>query len=218
MSDGTLKSAATATVTVTVTAVNDDPVAVDDAKDDRRGLGQSGGRRDRQRHRCGQHVFVGLPRSRRRRRRGTASVKATDSKVIEYTPNADRGRQGQDRVHGPLTVRGGTDSGTLTITITAVNDDPAFSEGTVSDGVRSTTRSVTLAGSTMNSDVGAVLAVTHPSDEAESLTFAIGGTDGSKFVVSSSGQISVGSTDLPVATQQTYEVTVTVSDGKGQHR
>ena len=211
VNDGTHDSG-TATVSITINAVNDNPVAVDDAKtivedSAKVEVNVIANDTDIDSTSLSVSAITTAPT------KGTASVKATDAKVIEYTPNADA--VGRDTiVYTVSDGSGGTDSGTLTITITAVNDDPAFSEGTVSDGVRSTTRSVTLAGSTMNSAVGAVLAVTHPTDEAESLAFGIGGTDGSKFVVSSSGQISIGSTDLPVATQQSYEVTVTVSDGK----
>ena len=137
---------------------------------------------------------------------GTAALKTGSSTVIEYTPNANA--NGSDSFTYKVSD-GALDSAaaTVSITINAVNDEPVFSEGAT------TTRSITVAGSTANSAVGAVLGVTHP-DTGDTLTFEIGGTDGSKFVVSSSGQISVGTSNLPAGTQQSYEVTVTVRDSK----
>ncbi len=75
---------------------------------------------------------------------------------------------------------GGSDSITVTINVTDVNEAPVFSDGT------STTRSIaenTAAGQ----DIGSAVGATDP--ENNSLTYSLSGTDEASFaIVTTSGQ------------------------------
>ena len=62
-------------------------------------------------------------------------------------------------------------------------------------------------------NVGAVVMATDPDPNAETLTYALGGTDADKFRVRANGQIEVGSgTELDYETKTTYMVTLTAED------
>ena len=203
VNDGTVDSD-TVTVSITINAVNDAPVGVADSKtidedSAKVEVNVIANDTDVEGDTLSVTAITTAPS------KGTAAIKTNSTTVIEYTPNANA--NGEDRI--VYTVSDGTDtgSGTLTITINPVNDDPVFSEGATA------TRSITLAGAAASSAVGAALGVTHP-DTGDTLTFGIGGTDGSRFTVSNTGQISVGSSNLPVDSQQSYTVTVTVRDSK----
>ena len=99
---------------------------------------------------------------------------------------------------------GGSDSITVTINVTDVNEAPVFSDGT------STTRSIaenTAAGQNIGSAVGA----TDP--ENNSLTYSLSGTDSASFaIVSSSGQLQTKSA-LDYENKSSYKVTVSVTEG-----
>ena len=92
---------------------------------------------------------------------------------------------------------------------TSSNDAPAFTEGDT------TTRSLpenTAAGT----DIGDPVAATDP-DNGDTLTYTLGGTDASSFdIVSNTGQLRTksGITYDFEASQNSYTVTVSVSDGK----
>ena len=110
--------------------------------------------------------------------------------------------------------RGSTDSITVTISITndtsddpTPNNPPSFTDGP------STTRSIqenTTSGTNIGSPVSA-----NDSDSGDTLTYSLGGTDAGSFSINSStGQLST-STRFDYETKNSYEVTVSVSDGRG---
>ncbi len=108
--------------------------------------------------------------------------------------------------------RGGSASITVTISVTDVdetqpNNAPVFTDGT------STTRSVaenTGSGHNIGTAVGAT-----DADSGDSLTYSLGGTDSASFdIVTSSGQLQTKAV-LDFETKDSYEVTVSVSDGRG---
>ena len=103
---------------------------------------------------------------------------------------------------------GGSDSITVTIDVTDVDDNraPAFTDGDT------TTRSVaenTAAGQ----NIGTPVAATDADDDT--LTYTLGGTDAASFsIVSTSGQLQTRAA-LNSQTKSSYSVTVSVSDGNG---
>ena len=105
----------------------------------------------------------------------------------------------------------GTDSIDVTINVTDVdeagNDPPTFTDGT------STTRSV-AENTTSGSNIGTAVAATD-SDNGDTLTYTLGGTDSASFsIVSTSGQLQTNAA-LDYETKTSYSVTVSVSDGNG---
>ena len=109
--------------------------------------------------------------------------------------------------------RGGTDSISVTISITndtsddiTPNSAPTFTDG------GSTTRSIAenMPGGT---EVGSAISATD-SDNSDTLRYSLSGTDAGSFSINSStGQLS-SSTQFDYETKNSYEVTVTVSDGR----
>ena len=107
--------------------------------------------------------------------------------------------------------KGGSDSITVTINVTDVNETPAnnapiFAEGT------STTRSIAenIASGT---NIGTPVAATDQDNDV--LTYTLSGTDAGSFsIVSTSGQLQT-SAALDHETDDSYSVTVSVSDSKG---
>ena len=107
--------------------------------------------------------------------------------------------------------KGGSDTITVTINITDVNETPAnnapeFTEGT------STTRLV--AESTASGiNIGSAVSATDADDDT--LIYSLGGTDASSFSIdTATGQLQTKSA-LDYDTQNSYSVTVSVSDGNG---
>ena len=99
-----------------------------------------------------------------------------------------------------------TDSITVTINVTDTNDAPIFIAGT------STTRSIA---ENTNAGVNIGSAISATDDEADTLTYSIGGTDAAAFtLISTSGQLQTSAT-LDYETKTSYTVTVSVSDGNG---
>ena len=100
---------------------------------------------------------------------------------------------------------GGTDTIDVTITVTNVNEPPAFSAET-------DTRTIdenTAAGESM----GSPLTATDP-DDGDTLTYTLGGDDAASFDIdASTGQLQTKA-DLDYETKQTYTVTVSVRDSK----
>ena len=107
---------------------------------------------------------------------------------------------------------GGSDRIVVTINVTDVNETPANSAPTFTDG-SSTTRSIaenTDSGTNIGSAVGAT-----DTDTGNTLTYTLGGTDAASFsIVSTSGQLQT-STALDYETKSSYSVSVSVSDGNG---
>ena len=104
---------------------------------------------------------------------------------------------------------GGSDSITVTINVTDVNENsaPVFTDGT------STTRSI-AEDTAAAQNIGTPVAATD-ADSGDSLTYTLGGTDAASFaIVSTSGQLQTKAT-LDFETKSSYEVTVSVSDGNG---
>ena len=104
---------------------------------------------------------------------------------------------------------GGAASIAVTVTLTNVNEAPAFSEGD------STTRAV-AENSPAGAEVGDAIAATDP-DGGDTLTYSLSGTDASSFEIGdSTGQLTTKSdVEYDYETKSTYELTVSVSDGKG---
>ena len=110
--------------------------------------------------------------------------------------------------------RGGTDSISVSISVTndpsddiTPNSAPTFTDG------GSTTRSIAenMPGGTA---VGSAISATD-SDNSDTLRYSLSGTDAGSFSINSStGQLS-SSTQFDYETKNSYEVTVTVSDGRG---
>ncbi len=103
---------------------------------------------------------------------------------------------------------GGRDSIKVTISVTDVDENraPEFTDGD------STTRSIT-EDTEADMDIGNPVVATDADDDT--LTYSLGGTDAAAFkIVSTSGQLQ---TKAPLNSEQqdTYFVTVTVSDGNG---
>ncbi|MCG9130099.1 cadherin repeat domain-containing protein, partial [Candidatus Poribacteria bacterium] len=104
----------------------------------------------------------------------------------------------------------GSDSIAITINITdvdeVVNSAPVFTDGD------SVTRSI-AENTGSGVDIGTAVSATDVDEDT--LTYSLGGTDGSSFGVdSSSGQLRT-SAALDYETKTSYSVTLTVSDGKG---
>ena len=98
------------------------------------------------------------------------------------------------------------DTITVTITVADVNEPPEFDDGD------QTARRVSEA-ATAGQDIGAPVAATDP-DAGATLTYTLGGTDASDFGIdTSTGQLKTKSA-LDKETKSSYEVTVSVKDGK----
>ncbi len=97
-----------------------------------------------------------------------------------------------------------TDSITVIINVTNVNETPSFSDGT------STTREIAEnVGAEIN--IGSAVAATDP--EGNTLTYTLGGADASSFGIDSkTGQLKTRAT-LDHEAKASYTVTITVSDG-----
>ncbi len=102
--------------------------------------------------------------------------------------------------------KGGSDSITVTINVTDVNEAPVFSDGA------STTRSI-AENTGAGQNIGSAVAAEDP--ENNSLTYSLGGTDKDSFaIVTSSGQLQTKAA-LDYESKTQYKVTVSVSDGNG---
>ncbi len=107
--------------------------------------------------------------------------------------------------------KGGSDSISVTINITDVDESPTNNVPTFTDG-ESTTR--TVAENTASGvDIGSAVSATDADDDT--LTYSISGTDSASFgIVNTSGQLKTKA-DLNYETKSSYTVTVSVSDGEG---
>ena len=101
----------------------------------------------------------------------------------------------------------GNSTGTLTVvvTVTDINEDPAFPDTT-------TTRTVE-ENSGANAIVGLPVAAEDP-DSSDTLTYILSGTGAASFTIDSNGQIRTKS-DTDSDIKDIYNVTVEVHDGKG---
>ena len=97
-----------------------------------------------------------------------------------------------------------TDSITVTISVTNVNEAPTFATATTTRAIAENTDS--------GQNIGAAITATDP-DSGDTLTYSLSGTDAASFdIVSTSGQLQT-SAALDYETDDTYEVTVTATDG-----
>ena len=99
-----------------------------------------------------------------------------------------------------------SDTITVTVNVTNVNEDPTFGEGAAA------TRSVSENTAT-NTNIGDPITATD-LDAGDTLTYSLGGTDAASFAINaSSGQLKTKAA-LDYETKPTYEVAVQVSNGK----
>ena len=107
--------------------------------------------------------------------------------------------------------KGGTDSITVAITVTDINEVPVNNAPVFTDGT-STTR--TIAENTASGqNIGAAVSATDADND--SLTYRLSGTDAATFrIVSTTGQLRTRAA-LDYETQTSYSVTVSVSDSNG---
>ncbi|RKU05536.1 hypothetical protein C6503_27085 [Candidatus Poribacteria bacterium] len=116
------------------------------------------------------------------------------------------------KVYNDLAIRatdseGNFDAIFITIHVTNVNEAPVFTDGT------STTRTI-AENTTSGTNIGTAIAATD-ADTGDTLTYTLGGDDASSFsIVSTSGQLQTRAA-LDHETDDSYSVTVSVSDGNG---
>ena len=97
-----------------------------------------------------------------------------------------------------------SDSIAVTVSITDVNETPAFAAATATRSIAENTAAATA--------IGAPVAATDP-DSDDTLTYTLTGTDAASFaIVASSGQIQTKAA-LDYETKTSYTVTVTATDG-----
>ncbi len=135
---------------------------------------------------------------------GLAEVDAATNEIT-YRPNTDF--EGTDSFGYQVTDgMFFSAEATVVVTVTAVNDAPAFPEGS---GEREV-----YTGAAVDTKVGDPVEATDP-DVGDTLTYALSGIDASSFEIDGdTGQITVGAdTDIDPEVQDTYVVTVTASDG-----
>ena len=98
---------------------------------------------------------------------------------------------------------GGTDTIAVTITVTNVNEAPAFASETATRSVAENTGA--------GQDIGALVEATDP-DDGDSLTYTLDDASAEFFDIdSATGQLQTKA-DLDFETQDSYTVTVTVTD------
>ena len=112
---------------------------------------------------------------------------------------------------------GGTDSIAVTINVTNVNEAPTFPGTTDTRSVAENTEAATnidTAVAATDPDVAGTNTDVNPDDATvDALTYTLGGTDAASFdIVSTSGQLQTKAA-LDYETDNSYSVTVTVSDG-----
>ena len=108
-----------------------------------------------------------------------------------------------------VTVSDGTltDTITITINVTNVNEAPVFSDGS------STSRSI-AENTASGQNIGSAVSATDP-DSGTTLTYTLGGTDAASFGINSTnGQLRT-SASLNYESRSSYSVTISVSNGNG---
>ncbi len=109
----------------------------------------------------------------------------------------------------------GTDSITVTINITDVDENPDVNENNAPVFTDGTSTSRSIAENTASGEnIGAPVAATDV-DSNDTLTYTVGGTDADSFsIVLASGQLQTKA-PLDYETKSSYAVSVSVSDGNG---
>ena len=129
---------------------------------------------------------------------GTATISAD---IITYTPNADW--NGEEEFVYVITQGSKTATGTVKITVDAVNDKPVIStQGAIS----------------VNEAVSAITTIAAQDVDGDSLTYAVSGTDQDLFAIDASGNLSfVTAPDFESPSDSDadniYNITISVSDG-----
>jgi len=140
-------------------------------------------------------------------RRGSATVDTTTNRIT-YTPRANY--HGVDSFSYRVQDDGSprlSSTATVSITVDPVNDAPTFPAATAERSVSENAEE--------DDNVGAP--VTATDIDGDDLTYSLSGTDAFAFDIDGAGQITVGAgVTFDIATQDTYEVTVTVDDGSGE--
>ena len=123
-------------------------------------------------------------------------TKALYSVIVSVSDKKDAGGNADTVVDDTIDV---------TINVTNVNEQPAFSTDTATRSVAENTAAA--------QDIGAPVEATD-DDDGDSLTYTLGGTDAASFaIVEGSGQLQTKSA-LDFETRDSYSVTVSVSDSK----
>ena len=136
---------------------------------------------------------------------GTARVES--DRTITYTPNANYHGPPSDTFTYRVSDGSLSDAGSVTVTVEAVNDAPAFPAATTARSVPEDAEA--------HDNVGAP--VTAMDVESALLTYSLSGADSGSFNIDSNGQIAVATgVTFDIATQETYVVTVTADDGSGE--
>ena len=201
VSDGSLSDAGS--VTVTVEAVNDAPTAVNDTattdEDQSVRIDVLDNDTDPDTPQANLRVSV-LTQPLN----GRARVES--DRTITYTPNANFA--GENSFTYRLSDGSLSDAGSVTVTVEAVNDAPAFPAATAARSVPEDAEA--------DDNVGAP--VTAMDVESALLTYSLSGADSGSFNIDAdSGQITVATgVTFDIATQETYVVTVTADDGSGE--
>ena len=134
---------------------------------------------------------------------GRAHVES--DRTIRYTPTANV--SGSDSFTYRVSDGSLSDDGSVTVTVEAVNDAPAFAAVPAERSVPEDAEA--------DDNVGAP--VTAMDVESALLTYSLSGADSGSFNIDSDGQITVGmGVTFDAATKDTYTVTVTADDGSGE--
>ena len=133
---------------------------------------------------------------------GTARVES--DRTITYTPNANFA--GENSFTYRLSDGSLSDAGSVTVTVEAVNDAPAFPAATTARSVPEDAEA--------GDNVGAPVTATDIDNAM--LTYRLSGADASSFDIDSDGQITVGmGVMFDAAMKDEYAVTVTARDPDG---
>ena len=140
--------------------------------------------------------------------KGTAAIAEGGTTQVTYTPNADT--SGSDWFTYEVSDgNGGKDTGTVTVTVSSVNDAPTIDagDGPVSLTVDENTES--------GVDLGQAFVASDIDDAADELTYSLEGPDADSFELdASTGQLKTKAA-LDFETQSSYRVVVRVTDSGG---
>ena len=190
------------TVTINVSNVNEAPTAVNDTattdEDQSVRIDVLANDTDPDTERAALRVSVG-----RQPLNGTARVES--DRTITYTPNANFA--GENSFTYSVSDGSLSDDGSVTVTVEAVNDAPAFAAVPAARSVPEDAEA--------DANVGAPVTATDIDNAM--LTYSLSGADSDSFNIDSNGQIAVATgVTFDIATQETYVVTVTADDGSGE--